>query len=466
MIATAALGLLAPPAGAQQTAAGASGTLVSGVVRDSIARAPLAGAWVQLVTADSLAAAALGGARTAMSDSLGRFSFEHVPEGRYRLGFFHAVLDSLGIEAPLRDITVRRGRAVQTELAVPSGRTLGALICGERIGRDAGVVVTGAAVIGVVRDARGGAPVADAVVSGEWMEISIGGARIDRRRPRVVVTTGANGWFALCNAPVGGTMFLTAGHGADSTDVIEASVPTDGFLRRDLYLGRARLGGGRVTGVVVKAETGQPLTYAQVHFVDGPATRANERGEWTIGNAPPGTRVLEVRAVGYYPERRAVDVIDAAPPIRSALLTFKAVLDTVRIIAKVGPDRQFSGFDERARSGMGRFYTAADLERRGVIETSDLFKMVPGVYVERTATGTLLQMRSAFTADVQTDPSYRCRPSVYLDGMQLWEASADEIDVAAPVRRVRAIEVYTESNVPPQFNRAMNGCGAIVIWSK
>jgi hypothetical protein len=221
-----------------------------------------------------------------------------------------------------------------------------------------------------------------------------------------------------------------------------------------------------VRGVVVKAENGEPLTNAQVHFVDGPATRVNSDGEWTLGNAPTGTRVLEVRAVGFYPERRAVHVIENAAPLRSALLNFKRVLDTVRIIAKVGPDRQLSGFDARAKSGMGRYYTATDLVRRGVIETSDLFRTVPGLYVERTDEGTVLQMRSAFTADLLTNPTFRCRPSVYLDGMQLWEATAEEIDVAVPAKRVRAIEVYNESTVPPQFSRAQNGCGAIVIWSK
>lgn len=52
---------------------------VSGIVHDSIARMPLAGAVVQLVPADSVASFV----RTAISDSLGHFFLRDVPDGRY-----------------------------------------------------------------------------------------------------------------------------------------------------------------------------------------------------------------------------------------------------------------------------------------------------------------------------------------------------------------------------------------------
>ena len=311
---------------------------------------------------------------------------------------------------------------------------------------------------------------------------------MDRRRPRLVVTTGANGWFALCNAPAGGTMFLTASRGADSTDLIETEVPAEGFLRRDLYLGPAktrvirdstarpdslsvaprvvRSGDGRLSGSVIGAAFRRPLTGAIVHLSEGPTARADERGEFRLVNAPLGTRMLEVRSVGYYPERRAVDVIDGAPPVHVSLNTFKAVLDTVRILAVDAPDRQLSGFDQRRRTGQGRYYTRADLARRGVIEVSDLFRNVPGVWLERTPEGTQIVMRSAFTAKIMEEPDFRCRPSVFLDGLHLYQASADEIDLAVPAKKVRAIEVYTEFTVPPQFTRGLTGCGSIVIWTR
>ena len=458
------------------------GGRIHGIVYDSLARAPLGGAWVQLAVADGRP----DSSRTLVSDSLGRFSFDDVADGQYVLGFFHALADSLGIEPRGRSVFVAGHRTVRADLAVPSGTTLRALICGERVGKDSGVVVRGAAVAGVIRGARSRVPAAGVTVSAEWLELSLGGGGFGRRRPRLVTTTGENGYYAFCNAPLGGTIYLMASQGADTTDLVEAQVPMDGFLRRDLYLGPARVvvtrdtaaqsdstrtlarvtrfGDGRLTGTVTSAENNRPIPTAQVRIVDGPGARVDDRGGWTIGNAPSGTRVLEIRAVGYYPERRAVDVIDGVSPLRVELNTFKAVLDTVRIIAKIEPDRQFSGFDERKKSGMGHYYTSADFAKRGMIETSDLFKNVPGLWVENDSVGRMLLMRSSFTSVDNRDG--RCQPSVYLDGMQLFEASMDEIDFYAPLKRVRAIEIYNDATVPPQFNRGLTGCGAIVIWSK
>jgi len=473
--------LVVPASVASAQAAGerTPGVRVSGTVHDSVAHAPLAGAWVQLASADSAAQAR--GARTAISDSLGRFAFDDVPEGRFRLGFFHAVLDSLGVELPLRDLTVRRGRPARADLAVPSGGTLRALICGVRSPRDSGVVVSGGAVIGVVRDARSGAPVESVTVSGEWLEISFRTQGIDRRRPRVVVTTGANGWFALCNAPASGNVFLTASRGADSTDLIEAAVPIEGFLRRDLYLGAARTvvvrdttprpdslalpprivrsGEGRLSGRVMSADSRRPLAGAIVHLSDGPTTRADERGAFTLANAPLGTRVLEVRSVGYYPDRRAVHVVGGMPPVQVALSTFKSVLDTVKIIATVAADRHTSGFEDRKRSGLGKMLTSEDLARRGAIFTSDAFKNLAGVRLERTQTGErVILVRSAFTE--------WCVPSVHIDGLYMWTLSADDIDGMVSLRYVKGIEVYTQETTPVEFQRAMTGCGTILIWTK
>jgi hypothetical protein len=469
--------LLAPPVAAQSTGERDPGVRVSGTVHDSVAHTPLAGAWVQLAGADSVARAA----RTVVSDSLGRYAFDDVPEGRYKLGFFHAVLDSLGVELPLRDLAVRRGRAVRADLAVPSGGTLRALICGVRSPRDSGVVVSGGAVIGVVRDARGGAPVEGVTVSGEWLEISFRTQGIDRRRPRVVVTTGANGWFALCNAPASGNLFLTASRGADSTDIIEATVPVEGFLRRDLYVGAARTvvvrdttqrpdslalpprivrsGEGRISGTVMSVDYKRPLAGAIVHLSDGPTARTDDRGAWTLANAPLGTRVLEVRSVGYYPDRRAVHVVGGMPPVQVALSTFKSVLDTVKVIAQGVTDRHGSGFEDRKRTGLGRYLASTDLERRGAIFTSDAFKNLAGVRLERDSYGfRKIYVRSAF--------GEWCEPSVHIDGLYMWTLSADDIDGMVSLRYVKGIEVYTESTTPAEYQRGMTGCGTILIWTK
>lgn len=468
--------LLAPPAAAQapDTTSRAPGATVSGVVRDSIARGPLAGAMVQLVGSDNLASYV----RTAVSDSLGRFTILDVPGGRFTLGFFHPMLDSLGVEAPLRELYIDGRARVRADLAIPSPARLRAAICGPQSALDSGAVV-----IEVVRDAQDRAPVAGVTVSGEWIELSVSRVGFTRRIARRVATTAANGWFSLCNVPSSGTVALIATRGADSTDLIEVQVlPAEGFLRRELYLGSARIvvigdatqradtlvpssrrvrtGDGRLSGTVVTAVGGRPLAGARVNITDGPLTVSNEQGEWTLVDVPVGTRMLEVRAVGFYPERRAVDVVAGGPPIRVALSTFQAVLDTVRIAASRVTDPNMRGFAERRRgSGVGRFLTPEDIARHQPVFTSDALSRVPGLYVDRVPIGdTRIRMRGLFEE--------RCLPAVYIDGHHMRDLSADDINDWVRPAEVAGIEVYAAGMVPAQFQPGLSGCGSIVIWTK
>ena len=169
------------------------GVSVSGIVYDSIARRPLGGAIVQLVIADSLTRA-IG---TTTSDLLGRFTLADVPAGRYMLGFFHPMLDSLGLEPTVREVRVDGRGPVRANLAIPSPARLRAAICGAPSGPDSAAVV-----VGVVRDARTRAPDAGATVTVEWLEITFTpGEGISRHIEHLVATTAENGWFAMCNVP-------------------------------------------------------------------------------------------------------------------------------------------------------------------------------------------------------------------------------------------------------------------------
>ena len=89
-----------------------SGGLVSGTVRDSASRAPLAGALVQLVSADP----GITVTRATRSDPQGGYRIDSVPPGRYSVGFLHDRLDSLGMQAPVRLVTVREGRVTRFDL--------------------------------------------------------------------------------------------------------------------------------------------------------------------------------------------------------------------------------------------------------------------------------------------------------------------------------------------------------------
>jgi hypothetical protein len=282
-------------------------------------------------------------------------------------------------------------------------------------------------------------------------------------------------------------MALTASRGADSTDRIEVEIPVEGFLRRELYLGsvrvvtadttkradsltlpprRVRMGDGRVSGTVVGAAGGQPLAGAQASIVDGPQTRANERGEFTLTDAPLGTRMLEVRAVGYYPVRRRVDIVTGAVPVHVTLSTLKAVLDTVKVMATRREGRDIKGFQERSRSGAGRYLTADDIMKRHPILSSDVFRNIAGIRMlidAETGERTIVMRGGVQSAGGLN----QCAPAIFLNGSFLSESlTAGDIDTWVRPNEIAAIEIYNDVGVPAQFQRAMSGCGAIVIWSK
>ena len=467
--------LVAPSAASQPRVASTrtAGAIVSGIVRDSIARTPLAGAMVQLVAADGQVRAG----RMASADSLGRYALTDVPDGRYMLGFFHPMLDSLGLEPPLREVFVDNGRSVHVDLGIPSPARLRVAICAEP-----STPLSGAVVIGVVRDARDRSPVAGAVVSGEWLELSFRREGLARRIPRLVVTTGESGWFAICNLPSAGMIALRASRGGDSTDLIELQVPAHGVLRRELYLGLARHAttgdtaraadslapsrrsarsrDGRLSGTVVAADGGRPIMGAQVSIMSGSRTRTNESGEFTLLDAPAGTRSLEVRAFSFYPERRPVDVLADGPPIRVALATLRAVLDTVRVTARRPIDQMRNGFLERRRSGVGRFLTREDISLRQAIVTSDVFRTVPGVRIQHDADRFDSRILMRGSVDEW------CLPVIFIDGRQMNNLSADELDTWMRPKDIIGIEVYTGAGVPPQYEQGMSACGSIVIWTR
>ena len=455
-----------------------NGATISGVVHDSTAHVPLQDALVQLVSGDFV--------RTATTDSSGTFVFREIPIGRYTIGFLHPVLDSIGIEGPAREISVETGSLLKIDLAVPSPARIRSAVC-----KSLGTADPSGVIIGTVRDATTDAPAPGVTVKGEWLEYVLNRAGMSRKLGQLAVTSSANGWYALCNVPNGGVVALAAAKGADSTGIVEIQMPNEGYVRRDIYIGtvtteaadevpqmkanspsatdsrprkRIHVGNGRISGKVVAAAGGIPLSNAQVTIVEGPSTRTNERGEFLLANAPKGTQMMEVRALGYYPHRRLINVISGAGPANVSLSTLKAVLDTVRIIAKqlpAGPDD--GGFARRRRMGFGKFISPVDMARHPVINTADVFRRYPGMRVDA---GKIL-MRGVFSSvQGQIGGESWCEASIFINGMNMSFMSIEDINDWVPPHLVAGIEVYSESNVPPQFQVGLSGCGSIVIWMK
>ncbi len=449
-----------------------TGGSVSGIVFDSLAGLPLGDALVQLVNADSLSLPT----RTVTSDSSGRYRLMGVPRGRYLIGFMHPMLDSIGIEPRPREVFIDGAGAMRSDLSIPAPTTLRTVICGG----DA-VAAGDALLIGFVRSAADRSAVDSATVNAQWVEMTLQRGSLTREIAHRTVATQETGWYAICGAPSAGTVLLRASHAADSTEALELEVPANGFLRRDLYFGRARLaatdtvgaatdslalslgarrmGDGRLSGRVVGVRGGEPLAGARVGVVSGSQTRTDAAGRFTLTNLPTGTRTLEVRAVGRYPIMMPVDVVEGAAPLRIAMATLQSVMDTVRITATRGGSGPLLAFMQRKKSsGTGRFITSEDVQARRPIYTTDMLRTLPGVSFARDRNGEeFMAMRGTVSG--------QCRATVFLNGMSMRGLSVNDINGFVQPMNVIGIEVYSSAGAPQQFSE-QNGCGSVVIWSR
>jgi hypothetical protein len=231
-----------------------------------------------------------------------------------------------------------------------------------------------------------------------------------------------------------------------------------------------------LTGTVVSASSGQGLPGATISIAGGKSVRADERGEWSLGDLPLGTRNLEVRAVGFYPDRRGVHVTAGTPSVRVGLSSLRAVLDTVRIRAARLQDRRKSGFEERRRTGAGFYLTADQIARKGAHSTADIFQGLRGLRLGY-ASDTLLSDNMSLVDPDSLKTIHRqilmrgisgdlCAPSIFLNGIIVDRIDADDLDTWATPKEIGAIEIYSEASVPAQFQRVGKACGSIVIWTK
>jgi hypothetical protein len=443
-------------------------TTVSGVVFDSLTGKPLAGAIVQLV-ADRNPAKVVG----ATSGTDGGFQMAGISPGSYIIGFLHPALDSLGLVVAPRPLEIASSAPVNVALAVPSAATVRDRLCAPGFAGDS----TGM-LIGFVRDADRGVPLASATVVVMWRELVIQNG-VHARRREIPVKTNGEGWYALCGVPTDGPITARAELGSHSSGFVEISVAPYRMLHRDFGIpgdsavvkvavddsaGAAasqtvRRGSARLTGTV-SDERGRPLSGAQLLvWGSGVTGSTREDGSFMLVSLPAGSQTLEVRYVGYAPDRVTVDLVSRAT--RSVAVTLDRHADVLGEVTIYGEPserrRDLTGFVQRSKSGFGHFLTRADIEKRHPFEFSDLFDMIPGFRVVRDTSG--IRRILSKRGDNISGP---CEPTFYINGMKLTKVF--EIDALIVPSDIAAMEAYADPAGAPTQDIA-DWCGSILIWT-
>ena len=467
----AALGIGATPrAAAAQQGAMAS---VAGSVVDSIHGAvPLAGAVIRINETN----------RQGTTDANGQFKIDSIPPGEHSLSLIHPLLDTLGIAINTRAVPFQAGQTLAVELAVPSAQTVLQMSCSAAVLRARGP----SALVGKVLDADTDTPLVGANVSLIWQELSLTTLRKETRERKAKV--GPDGTYRICGLPGGLDGNVQAEFNgrktADVHIVIDETTPL-GF--QSLRIGTAvveapatdttkraagagavaagdtarRLKGpARLTGKVVNA-AGAPVANARVDVSGtGNATLSREDGSFGFADLPSGTQALVVRQLGFEPVEVAVELSGKAPRQVTVTMSKPArVLDPVAVVAEKSKDGLDQvGFGQRKKNGFGYFMGPDEIQQRQATRMTDLFRTVPSLRVVPSGMD--------YVVESARDAQGGCVTYV-VDGAPYKSLFAGDVDRLMPPNDVAAIEVYTGSSTPAEFQQpGSSSCTTIVMWSR
>ena len=436
---------------AQQPAPGGATAVAVGVVFDSLRGRPLAGALIRVDSSQQV----------AMADDQGRFRIEGIAPGGHVLTVEHPLLDTIGVVLRSPAYAFMAGGTLGIELVVPGQETFVQYVC-SAAWRNRGPAM----MMGRVRDADSGVPVAGARVSLVWYEVEVTNAV--RRAPRVRETQVApDGTYRICGLPAQLDGKVQVLRGAQTSGEIPINFGTDLVYLRSMSLaaqvaaradstGAPVLGIARVTGRVID-NAGKPLPNARVQLEGSTrvaTTRAN--GDFTLDSLPAGTQSISVRLLGYAPVEQAVDLVSSRPSTVTIKMTeFVPVLEAVRVSAARERGLESVGFNRRRRTGQGYYMDDEDINENSSF-FSDVLRTAPGLRIVPSGMN-----RQVVTATRNPNGCVL----VWVDGTMWQSLEPGDIDDFVRPSELAAIEVYSPSTTPAEFQAKGGSCTTIVAWT-
>jgi len=404
-----------------------------GVVFDSLASEPLAGALVVAMPSGATTVTDATGAFELLSDTIAT-----------RFTVYHEALDRIGLGALVAERPVDRRRAVN--IATPSLLTVWPQLCESRRplgGRS--VIVTGTA-----RAADGSTRVAGAKVIVQWPKPDYATGGPDLRSEETL--TDSLGNFLICGVEEFVDISFLALSQEMQSGVVTVTSDIRPLRRIDLVLGAADERGA-VRGLV-RDNDGTPLANVQLALEGGADPQVTGAdGRFRFPSVPTGSRMLYVRAVGYQPVGQLVDItVGENPPIT---IPFEKVvqIEGVTITERVNVSRARGEFELRKRAGLGRTLDSTTIMRAPNLRAA--IQMTQGINVEQGRRGT-----SEFVIRGRRG----CPAYAYLDGTL---ATIDDVNVIPP-RNLAAIEFFASTALAPARYIPIGGndCAVVLFWTK
>ena len=444
---------------------------VTGVVFDSIGRAPLAGAVVQVALIDAARGNALDQSAprifTGTADASGRYRILGLPAGRFAIGFQHDALNALGLESPLRAFELATDTSVTMDLAIPAGSAVRAQLCGDSV-RLAGEGM----LAGYVLDARREGMLGGAVVRARWLELSLD-ARNYRTVTRTVTAVVADdGRYLACGLTSDDAVAIEVTMPGYRAIANRLSVPNSGAIRQDFRLADSGVvrGTARLTGRVVVAD-GSALATGHAEIAALALEVPIQNGDFSFAGLPPGTWAVEARAIGYDPQLVLVDVSERGVASTKITLSERAqILDAVTVVGRRGGSTKIlNAIAGRRRTSIGTVFLPGNSWLESSYDPADVVRGAPGFrYVSADV---LLSSGCGFRYPPSDEPALGRSPAktrtlaVYLDGARVM-GGLPELKTSVTMRDVLAVEAYQDIFSAPMEWRTNDACSVLAIWTK
>lgn len=234
----------------------------------------------------------------------------------------------------------------------------------------------------------------------------------------------------------------------------------------------------RLTGLVIDDDTGQPIAGARVELYDFAGFKfaqfqTDSGGSFSYGLRRPGTYRLRVSRVGF--RGTVTPELSTGPNsyvnVEIRLKSDAVLLSPLTVVARTPAYSSpvLDGFHARLGSGLGTFFTRADVERIKPGYLSDLITRVPGLVVATSGMGT-----TGRHIYVGRNVGIReCPAQIWVDGFLLNPRSPSgefvgmTLDEAVMPANVEGIEIYRGlATVPAEFLNQDARCGVIAVWTR
>ena len=215
---------------------------------------------------------------------------------------------------------------------------------------------------------------------------------------------------------------------------------------------------GRLAGTVVDDQH-RAIHRAEVAWIrpqGDVAVLTDTAGHFSFGAVPSGSYRISVRRLGYQPRTVTLTLSPRGVAGQEVILEAMPLgLDAIRVVARVGESQgKLAEFYERRSSPnrLGFFLEEEEFGDFDYLLISDYLRTLPGVTVRPSAgIGNVVRFRG-------------CQPMIWLDGLRMDDAEADELVLA---REVAAIEVYVSpAGSPGRYRDLTKHCGSLLIWRK